>query len=196
MKKTLLIALALIAVGCADAGQSAFCASLSQESSFEDVLPCAEQGNANAQYYLGFMYWTGQFVPEDPEDDDEEAFRLFRSSAEQGNANAQYYLGRMYDIGQFVPEDDEEAIRLYRSSAERGFVLAQFELGIRHASGFGVPEDIVLAYMFYNLAEAQGHDISRGYKDTLEEQMSTEQIAEAQRLSREWIARIPEAGTS
>ena len=54
MKRTLLFALALIAVGCADdAGQSALCEGLfgpqrdsttSGETSLEDVRSCAEQG--------------------------------------------------------------------------------------------------------------------------------------------------------
>ena len=55
MKKTLLFVLALTAVGCAEGEQeeSASCAALSIESPLEDVLLCAEQGDARAQYNLG-----------------------------------------------------------------------------------------------------------------------------------------------
>ena len=72
MKRTLLFVLALIAVGCADTEQSetpsdgseqvtpsASCADISEESPLEDVLPCAEQGNAFAQTNLGAMYDNG-----------------------------------------------------------------------------------------------------------------------------------------
>jgi TPR repeat protein len=59
MKRTLLFVLALIASGCADAGRSAFCEGLAEESPLEDVLPCAEQGNAFAQTNLGAMYDNG-----------------------------------------------------------------------------------------------------------------------------------------
>ena len=60
--------------------------------------------------------------------------------------------------------------------------------------GFGVPEDDLLAYMWLNLAAAQGIvDAQRG-KDPLEQQMTREQIAEAQRLSREWLEAHPPGG--
>jgi TPR repeat protein len=57
-----------------------------------------------------------------------------------------------------------------------------------YVNGEGVPEDMVLAYMWWNLAAAQGIESAQGNKDTLEERMTREQIAEAQRLSREWMA--------
>ena len=86
MKKTLLFVLALIAVGCADARQSALCEGLSEGSPLEDVRPCAEQGNARAQFALGSKYHYGRGVPEDRV----EAVRWYRLAAEQGFAEAQY----------------------------------------------------------------------------------------------------------
>ena len=63
-----------------------------------------------------------------------------------------------------------------------------------YAFGTGVPEDIVLAYMWFNLAAAQGHERARGQKEFTESFMTREQIAEAQRLSREWIETHPQDG--
>ena len=68
MKKALLFALALavIPVGVdAQGTPSASCAYLTSTSPLEDVRPCAEQGDASAQFYLGFMYVDGRGVPED-----------------------------------------------------------------------------------------------------------------------------------
>jgi len=45
----------------------------------------------------------------------------------------------------------------------------------------------VLAHMFYNLAEAQGQENAQVNKGVIEQRMTREQIAEAQRLSREWL---------
>ena len=84
-----------------------------------------------------------------------------------------------------------------RNCAEQGDVDAQFALGIKYDLGetvgvtTGVPEDKVLAYMWYNLAAAQGNEIAQDNKDIIEERMTREQIAEAQRLSREWLPKIP-----
>jgi len=50
----------------------------------------------------------------------------------------------------------------------------------------GVPEDLVLAYMWANLSAAQGFESAQDNKDILEQQMTRAQIAEGQRLSREW----------
>ena len=150
----------------------------------------AEQGLALAQVSLGFMYATGDGVPED----DAEAARWYRLAAEQGIASAQLDLGRMYDNGTGVPEDDAEAARWYRLAAEQGGASAQVSLGLMYFTGEGVPQDLVLAYMWCNLSAAQGNDVARESKDGIEEQMTREEIAEAQRLSREWIEEHPQDG--
>ena len=49
------------------------------------------QGNANAQFRLGYMYPDGQGVPQDYE----AAAAWYRKAAEQGNKWAQYLLGLM-----------------------------------------------------------------------------------------------------
>ena len=93
----------------------------------------------------------------------------------------------MYSLGLGVPQDDREAARWFRLAAEQGLARAQSNLGIMYAEGAGVPEDMVLAYMWSNLAAAQGNESAQRNKDLLEERMTREQIAEAQRLSTEWI---------
>ena len=70
----------------------------------------------------------------------------------------------------------------------------QFLLGVRYAEGEGVPPDNVLAYMWYNLAAAQGNEDGQDYKDEIEPLMTREQIAEGQRLSTECIEAHPPGG--
>ena len=117
------------------------------------------------------------------------ALREWRPLAEQGNASAQYNLGFMYSNGRGVPEDDTEAVRWYRLAAEQGDAKAQTNLGIMYANGRGVPEDLVAAYMWWNLSAAQGIEKAKNNKDIVAKLMTREQIAEAQRLSRECLAR-------
>ena len=52
----------------------------------------------------------------------------------------------------------------------------------------------VLAYMWWNLSAAQGDQGAQSNKEIAERQMTREQIAEAQRLSREWIETHPQDG--
>ena len=117
-----------------------------------------------------------------------------RVLAEQGDAISQYNLGLMYDRGVGVPEDDAEAVRWNRLAAEQGYAIAQYQLGYMYALGEGVPEDDVLAYMWVHLAAAEGNENAQEIKDILEERMSREQIAEAQRLSTEWLEAHPPGG--
>ena len=117
-----------------------------------------------------------------------------RARAEQVDALAQYDLGAMYSHGFGVPEDAAEAARWYRLAAEQGDAFAQTGLGFLYALGEGVPQDFVLAYMWLNLAAAQGNEAAQGLKDRIAQQMTREQIAEAQRLSREWIEAHPPGG--
>jgi len=185
MKKALLFVLALAVT---PVGVDA------QDFSLEEIRPLAEQGNALAQYVLGNMYANGEGVPED----DAEAVRWYRLAAEQGDADAQYNLGIVYAFGYGVPEDDAEAVRWWRLAAEQANVaaeqanaMAQFNLGNMYYNGEGVPEDYVLAYMWWNLAAAQGNEGAQEGKDIIERRMNREQIAEAQRLSREWLEAHP-----
>ena len=69
--------------------------------------------------------------------------------------------------------------------------IAQLALGRLYVSGQGVPQDYVLAHKWLNLAAAQGgtqRDIAVKGRDLVDSEMTPEQIAEAQRLAREWMA--------
>ena len=118
----------------------------------------------------------------------------WRARAEEGEAIAQYNLGVMYADGRGVPQDDVEAVRWYQLAADQGEPLAQVSLGLMYGKGDGVPQDTVLAHMWWSLAAAQGNEDAREIKDRIEKVMTREQIAEAQRLSREWIAAHPPGG--
>ena len=113
------------------------------------------------------------------------ALKEFRPLAEQGHARAQFNLGVMYDNGYGVAEDNSQAVYWYRKAAEQGIARAQFKLGAMYAIGEGVAEDFILSYKWSNLAAAKGIEKAKNLKITLRTQMSSSQIAEAQRLSRE-----------
>jgi hypothetical protein len=148
--------------------------------------PLAEQGDANAQSNLGFMYEKGRGVPQD----EAEAVKWYRLAAEQGYANAQSNLGFMYEKGRGVPQDDGEAVKWYRLAAEQGLARAQYNLGVMYGGGKGVPQDNVQAYMWFDLSarylEGVERDRTVQIRDIIASKMTPDQIAEAQRLAREW----------
>ena len=74
-------------------------------------------------------------------------------------------------------------------AAEGGSPDALFELGLQYASGREVPQDLVSAHKWFNLAALRGNDEARRYRLELSREMSKAQIAQAQRLAREWMSR-------
>jgi len=142
----------------------------------------AEQGDAGAQYNLGFMYEKGQGVTRDYA----EAMRWYRKAADQGDAGAQYNLGLMYDKGQGVAQDFAEAVRWYRKAADQGYAGAQAILGLMYGKGQGVTRDYVQAHMWSNLAAAQGDERASKIRDIIAKSITAEQIAQAKKLAREW----------
>lgn len=78
-------------------------------------------------------------------------------------------------------------------SAEQGDAVAQYNLAIMYDTGRGVLQDYVLAHKWYNLAASHyatweadvGASAARS-RDRLTVRMTPAQIAEAQKMAREW----------
>ncbi len=106
--------------------------------------------------------------------------------AEQGHGDAQYLLGQMYHGGLGVPLDYAEAALWYRRAAEQGNPGCQFLLGFLYSTGRGVPKDFIQAHFWFSVSAARGSDASRKSRERVAKKMTPAQIAEAQRLAREW----------
>ena len=93
-----------------------------------------------------------------------------------------------------VPQDYSEALRWYHMAADRGYANSQFNLGLMYYLGADVPQNYVLAHMWFNLSAAHfpasGNELrlrAVAMRDRLARNaMTPAQIAEAQRLAREW----------
>jgi len=77
-------------------------------------------------------------------------------------------------------------VKWYRKAADQGIATAQESLGVIYSHGVGVTQDYVQAHMWYNLAAMQGWESASKYRDNLTRVMTPSQIAEAQKLAREW----------
>lgn len=83
---------------------------------FLQMWSYAEQGYAEAQYYVGLMYDDGKGVERDPA----QAAEWYRKAAMQGIAAAQSNLGAMYETGDGVRTDRGLAEKWYRLAAGQG----------------------------------------------------------------------------
>ncbi len=59
-------------------------------------------------------------------------------------------------------------------------------LGALYYNGQGVPQDYVTAYMWFILASVEGDKLAIENRDLLAKEMTPAQIAEAQKMAREW----------
>jgi TPR repeat protein len=88
-----------------------------------------------------------------------------------------------------VAQNDAEAAKWYKMAADQGVAGAQNNLGIMYVQGRGVGQDYALAHMWFDLAAGQGVDAAAKNRHQLTPLMNPAQIAEAQRLAREWKPR-------
>jgi TPR repeat protein len=88
---------------------------------YAGLLPGAEQGNAEAQFKVGFMYLYGLGMPADHA----EADLWIRRAAEQGYGEAQHTLALNYRRGLGVPRDIVKALMWSTLAAEQGYAAAK-----------------------------------------------------------------------
>jgi TPR repeat protein len=94
----------------------------------------ADQGNADAQTFLGIFYRDGRGVTKD----ERKAVQLFKLAAEGGNAEAQVALGVLYTDGRGgLSKDEREAARLFTLAADQQYPFGQAALGDFHRRGRG-----------------------------------------------------------
>lgn len=177
---TLIIAFMVSAclVSCDNNGQKAYekGETYYEEKNYEEAVKwykkAAEQGNADAQYKLGYCYAHGGYeIPLEMQDslgynyekglgvdqDFDKAIEWYRKSAEQGNAEAQYSLADCYLCGRGVAMNEVEAIKWLHKAAEQGHIEAQYYLGKCYYKGIhGVLIDYDEAAKWYRKAAEQG----------------------------------------
>jgi uncharacterized protein len=147
-----------------------------------ELRKSAEAGDAAAQFRLGLLYEEGKGLPQNYL----QAKEWFETAALQGHAAAQLHLGTLYLGGNGAPQSAQMALVWYGRAAEHEEGLAFAKLGGMYARGRGVLQDFIQAHMWYNLGAAHGDWSAAEARNALAQQMSAAQIAEAQRLARDW----------
>ena len=172
----------------------------------------AGQGLAMAEYNAGALYYAGDGIPQDIM----LAGILFLRAARAGVPMAQNNLGTMYEAGIRVEQSYVEAVKWYRMAAEQcvdsalkstglcedglppinadtytqimeqALAASKYNLAGMYFKGLGVRRDYVRAYMWWHLAWSQGDETASRNLNALAPYMSSDQIAEAQKLAGEW----------
>ena len=141
----------------------------------------AEQGNIQAQLWLGVYYEQGR---DGVKQDYVEAIKWLSVAAKQGQPDAQFTLGQMYENGEGVPQDYRLAAYWYRKAADQTIDLGGAGQGANglaqlYQDGHATPQDYVFVYLGYAYVHADGmRDVAQ--------KMNASQIADAQRRVSAW----------
>ena len=177
---------------------------LNYQEAAQWLRKAAEQGSAEGQAAMGWLYEKGHGVSPDIL----EASRWYERSAKQGLAEAQYSLALLYHLGRGVNQNDDLAEKWYLLAAEQGHVCAQNNLGGLYESRILTLEILIKtttykrgdplkdkkyerayieAYRWYSIAAS--NDLKKAIKnrDDLEPKLTRAELAEANKLAREWI---------
>ena len=128
---------------------------------FEDAV----QGDADAQFFLGLQYASGDCV----EKNEVEAAKWYRKAAEQGHPKAQLMLGYCFRDGEGVKKNYQVSARWIRKAAKQNDPDAQKELGICYEFGNGVYTDRKKAIEWYRKAAKQGNKFAKDALERLED---------------------------
>jgi len=82
---------------------------------------------------------------------------------------------------------DVNSLSQYETDAKEGQPEALFNLGLAYSTGQGVGVDFIAAHKWFNLAAMRGVNEAKSWRAQLASEMLPNQIAEAQRLAREWL---------
>jgi TPR repeat protein len=94
------------------------------DAAYDSYYQLGSQGDAEAQYQLGLLYYQGLGIRQDYS----EAANWYRRSGEQGNPDAQYSFGNMFLMGEGVSQNDSRAISWYEKAAAQGHVAAEHNI--------------------------------------------------------------------
>ena len=138
----------------------------STNKAIDFYLQAANQGHADAQYKLGYIYNKGVGVPNNYD----LAFKYYLQAADQGHAKAQYHIGLMYLKGKGVQCDKQLAKEWINKAKEQGLpeaLTVRFEqngettdskaMKLRSLADTCYKEnDFATAFLYYSQAAALG----------------------------------------
>ena len=144
-------------------------------TAFEDLMPYAVRGDAQAQFAVAEMMRSGNGTKRNRA----EALIWYRRAAEQGHGAAQCNLGTSLYNGWGADADPQAAIDWWLHAAVGGNARAMFNLGTVVAKGIHVKRDFSRAYRWMMEAEALGYVRAGDVMKTLEKAMTRRQMQDA-----------------
>jgi hypothetical protein len=124
------------------------------KTAFELYTKLANEGDADAQTSLGYMYQVAQGC----EKNDEKALELYEKAAEKKQPYALFNLAILYMNGLGgVPHDQFKAHELHMEAAVRDVPPAMYEVALMLERGLGCLQNFSEAAFWYEEGAKRGH---------------------------------------
>ncbi len=85
----------------------------------------------------------------------------------------------------------KHTVKWFTKTATQGFAQIQYNLGVLYENDHGLLQDQTRAHVWYSLAGADGNEIGIENRDSLAKKLTSDQIAEAEKMAREMVAANP-----
>ncbi len=155
------------------------------------LLPLADKGISEAQFYMGMMSDAGLGTTKDVE----QAYLWYQAAARGGHPNAQHNLAVAYAQGEGVNSNPEKAVYWWQLAAKQGNADAQYNLGIVYAVGkLGVKQNLQTAKMWWRKAAVNGDGMAQYNLGIL--YANTKGSTESQCEAKRWWEKSVENGVS
>ena len=148
----------------------------------------ADQGDASACFNLGLMYSNGQGTA-----GLRRGGEVVSKGGGSGGCARPVQSGPNVRIGTKRAAGPRRGGELVPEGGGSGDASAQFNLGLMYGMGQGVPKDYVLSHMWFTLtpsrfsaSEQERRDMAGSNRDIAASKMTPAQVAEAEKLAREW----------
>lgn len=140
----------------------------------EDIFARAENGDYNAQCYVGHLYLSGKGV----EQNFQKARYWYQRVIDQEGADAKIVahahlvLGVLFNSGKGGKTCHQTAKTCFETAARQGYTDAHINLGLMYAKGIGVEKDLQQALYWWQLAAEKGHPTAAAYVRQLKKKMN------------------------
>ncbi len=129
-----------------------------KEPTLEDAIQLADEGNLQAQLFLGYSYLYGtNNAPQDYQ----KSFEYYSKAAQQKDPTGLNNLGSLYYNGIGRERDTERARALFEQAAAAGNPESAVNLAFIYISGNGAPQNQSKALAYFDQAAEAGNSIAQ-----------------------------------
>jgi TPR repeat protein len=122
------------------------------QAAYPEFLALSEEGNAEANYYMGRIYKDGLGVTADSD----KALRYFENADKSLNLDATVELAKMIIAGEGTKQNVNLGLQYLKKAAYAGSMEALYELGRMYEEGIGVELNLNYAFGFYYMGALKG----------------------------------------